>query len=312
MCPVCNQNSISVCTLPSERIKNLIFSYYVLSDNSSLQNFNQDFELRRCLNCTLEFASPMVAGSHDFYNFLANQAGYYPDSRWEYSYVKNQFLRKNLPLNILDVGCGSGTFLAQIMHLPGVTSQGIDFSDAAIKVCLERKIRATKCDAHGFLSSAEDIPDIAVSFHCLEHVNDPLGFMKSLVPICEKGGKILTSTPYSPMSFELGWFDILNHPPHHLTRWNAKSYCVLAQKIGLECIFHAPPAPPLFSVAARATLLHLHGVKSLAWNRGTKARAILQNMHFFFKAVVKLMSRAKINGRRAADVILVEWLKSVK
>lgn len=309
MCPVCNQNSISVCNLPSERIKDLIFSYYGLSENSGFQNFNQDFELRRCLNCTLEFASPMVAGSHDFYNFLANQTGYYPDSRWEYYYVKNHFLRKNLPLNLLDVGCGSGTFLAQISEMPGVTSQGIDFSDTAIKVCLERKIKVTKCDAHEFLRTTHEFPDIAVSFHCLEHVNNPLEFMESLKPICENGGRILTSTPYSPMSFELFWLDILNHPPHHLTRWNARSYQILAQKLNLKCVFHTPRATPLFAAAARAALLHHSGAVSLSWDKALKAREIFKNLPFFFKTCARLLTRDKINGRRAADVILVEWLK---
>lgn len=301
-----------MCTLESEKVRNLLISYYGLSDTSSLDIPLQGYELRRCLTCTLEFASPMVPGSHDFYNFLANQDNYYPDSRWEYTYVKKRFLSGKVPLTLLDVGCGSGTFLAHISDMPLISSHGIDFSDAAVEACLKRKIKASKRDVYEFLRSAEEFPNIAVSFHCLEHVSNPLQFMKSLKPICDKGGKILTSTPYSPMSFELTWFDILNHPPHHLTRWNTKSYCSLAHQLGLDCIFHTPPAPPLFSVAARATLLHLHGVKSLAWNRGTKARAILQNMHFFFKAVVNLMSRAKINGRRAADVILVEWLKSVK
>ena len=251
----------------------------------------------------------MVSGSSEYYNFLANQKGYYPSFRWEYQYVKENFLSTSSFLNLLDIGCGSGVFLDYIKNLASIVSQGIDLSPEAVSACINKGLKASQCDIYDFIKTARKLPDIAVSFHCLEHVKDPVQFIESLKPVCDNGGRILTSTPYSPMSFESGWFDILNHPPHHLTRWNTKAYSVLAQRLNLKCIFHAPPTASFLSLCARSTLLQVGGIQSLYFNKTTKLRILFKNLPSFFNNCVGIFNREKINGRRAADVILVEWLK---
>lgn len=310
MCPICAHDSVSVCHLSPTTITTELQRYYSLSAPPSAEICNQKYELMRCQNCSLEFASPMVPGSSEYYNYLANQKGYYPSFRWEYQYVKDNFLSTSSFLSLLDIGCGSGVFLDYIKNLSYIVSQGIDLSPEAVSACINKGLIASKCDIYDFIKTSTKLPDIAVSFHCLEHVKDPVQFIESLKPVCDNGGRILTSTPYSPMSFEAGWFDILNHPPHHLTRWNTKAYSVLAQKLNLKCKFHAPPTSSFLSLSARSTLLQVGGIESLAFDKNTKLRILFNNLSSFFNNCLAIFNREKINNRRAADVILVEWYKN--
>lgn len=309
MCPICSHDSVSVRHLSPTTITTELQRYYSLPAPPCAEICNQKYDLMRCQNCSLEFASPMVPGSSEYYNFLANQKGYYPSFRWEYQYVKDNFLSTSSFLSLLDIGCGSGVFLDYIKDLSYIVSQGIDLSPEAVSACINKGVKASKCDIYDFIKNSNKLPDIAVSFHCLEHVKDPVQFIESLKPVCDNGGRILTSTPYSPMTVEASWFDILNHPPHHLTRWNTKAYSVLAQRLNLKCIFHAPRASSFLSLCARSTLLHVGGIESLDFDKITKLRIIVKNLPAFFKNCLAIFNREKLNDRRAADIILVEWFK---
>lgn len=309
MCPICSHDCVSVRHLSPTTITTELQRYYSLPAPPSPEICNQKYELMSCQNCSLEFASPMVPGSSEYYNFLANQKGYYPSFRWEYKYVKDNFLSTSSFLSLLDIGCGSGVFLDYIKDLSYIGSQGIDLSPEAVSACINKGLKASQCDIYDFIKNSPKLPDIAVSFHCLEHVKDPVQFIESLKPVCDNGGRILTSTPYSPMTVEASWFDILNHPPHHLTRWNAKAYSVLAQHLNLKCIFHTPPTASFLSLCARSTLLQVSGIQSLTFYKTKKLRILFKNLPSFFSNCVGIFNREKINGYRAADVVLVEWLK---
>ena len=95
--------------------------------------------------------------------------------------------------------------------------------------------------ASGFLKPGE-FP-VVTSFHCLEHVSQPVEFVRELLRATARGGSLFLSTPYSPMSFETEWFDVMNHPPHHMTRWNLAAYRKLAEILGVK-MRHFCPAQP--------------------------------------------------------------------
>jgi SAM-dependent methyltransferase len=86
---------------------------------------------------------------------------------------------------------------------------------------------------------------VVTAFHCLEHVKDPVNFVRELLRVTAPVGKLFLSTPYSPMSFEMEWFDILNHPPHHMTRWTVAAYRRLADEAGVKMRHFAPRSSAL-------------------------------------------------------------------
>jgi hypothetical protein len=97
---------------------------------------------------------------------------------------------------------------------------------------------------------------VVTSFHCLEHVDQPVEFVRGLLCATTAGGRVFLSTPYSPMSFERDWFDVLNHPPHHMTRWNLRAYQKLAEILGVQIRHYAPPAHPVKQALQAFRLRH--------------------------------------------------------
>jgi len=70
-------------------------------------------------------------------------------------------------------------------------------------------------------------------------------------------GRLMISTPYSPMSLEENWFDPLNHPPHHITRWSEKPYEALAARTGLALTIIPGPVRALSPRTAYAFMLEV-------------------------------------------------------
>jgi len=133
--------------------------------------------------------------------------------------------------------------LDKIKNSTHVEAVGIDFTEGAVSDCKNKNIEAYCCDLYNI-----DVPiineskyDYIVSFHVLEHLNNPIAYIQEMIKKLTKNGIIFLSTPLSPMSFETTWFDPLNNPPHHLTNWNIQSIKKMANLLNLELeVFLSP------------------------------------------------------------------------
>ena len=306
VCPVCNSSSSIIRELSRPFILSELEKYYNEKINVDLSLAN--YEVRRCQSCSLEFSSPMQCGSSEFYTWITSHKGYYPDIRWEWeeviSLIKHQSVAS---ANLLEVGCGSGKFL-ELSQKNGVKAVGLDTTLASVQQCKDKGLEVYPSTLEEFINSSDGSQhkfDYVVSFHCLEHVDDPKSLVKAMCSVLKPTGSIFLSTPYSPMSFETSWFDPLNHPPHHMTRWNLKSYNELAKQIGLKAEFIMPPASKLID-RVLSTL-------NYAWNSpaklvGRKAilLAALSKPHVTLTEIFRQLNRERLNNQVAADVVLVE------
>ena len=89
--------------------------------------------------------------------------------------------------SILDIGCGIGYLLS---ILPGKHKLGIDPNPLAKKYA-----RPGICVNCGTMESVDGLFDITMSWHVLEHVNDPPRFIKDMVEHTRIGGLIMIATP---------------------------------------------------------------------------------------------------------------------
>jgi SAM-dependent methyltransferase len=254
----------------------------------------------------------MVPGSHKFYEWITAHADYYPSKRWEWGVAIDiiESAAYQRPITVLEVGCGSGEFLHTLHKRRNIKVVGLDFTESSVAICREKGIEAYCETIDSFIANAEygsSRFDYVVAFHTLEHVDNPRLLVSSMACLLNGSGRILASTPYSPMSFETSWFDPLNHPPHHLTRWNVKAYNELSSQLGLKVEFHMPVA----SNVARRVLYTL----SLLWN-GRKAvskshvlKQLVAHPLVALNEIAKQFRRKKYIGRILSDVVLVELYK---
>ena len=306
-CPVCKSESKIIYDLPRDYLKDNLERYFNVTINEDLNLIA--YEMAACSNCTLTFAHPLVEGSGAFYSWITRQEAYYPTDRWEYHKVYDILNNnKSGSLSLVDVGCGSGEFLELLKPLKNVKAIGVDPTQTSIDKCRNKGVDGYCLTLEDFLKTYERYKnsfDYIVSFHCLEHIGAPLDFLDSMLQALKPGGSILISTPYSPMSFETDWFDPLNHPPHHMGRWNTSAYRKLGEKLNLDVTFHMPKSRSLLQRTITAFFYSKMDFRKYSHIRFLKL--FLRFPGSFYKHMVIQRGRAKVNGETAADVVLVEF-----
>ena len=196
------------------------------------------YTIYRCPKCLLEWADPMAPGSNPYYTWLTRHPGYYPKDRWEWQLVF-QLIPKSKHTTLLEVGCGSGKFLSYCLD-HGIKATGIDTTKESVVAAKEQKLDAINLSLEQYCKSTTKKYDYVVAFHLLEHVSNPVGLIKQMKSLLKPNGRIFLSTPYITANFQSQWFDYLNYPPHHLTRWCLNSYQHLADSLHLSIKTYMP------------------------------------------------------------------------
>jgi 2-polyprenyl-3-methyl-5-hydroxy-6-metoxy-1,4-benzoquinol methylase len=118
----------------------------------------------------------------------------------------------------LDVGCGNGSYLAQLRDRYRVHVSGVDFAPAAVAAA-----RGLNLDVHeGTIHTMPDSSfDVISMWWMLEHISDPQGEIERVAELLKPGGTLLVSVPniasVSARMFGPRWYHL--DPPRHLTLW---------------------------------------------------------------------------------------------
>jgi SAM-dependent methyltransferase len=301
-CPVCGSGTQRIRTVTPELTRGALAEYFGGFSLASCRDIGA-YSVLRCQRCALEYADPPRPGSSAFYEELGKQPGYYPSNRWEWG-IAIEELRKNSAGSLIEVGCGAGAFLKKAADALSWRTTGIDINPDAVANCRAAGLQAYCETIEEHLRRFGAPPyDCAVAFHCLEHVENPLLFANSLFSLVRPGGLMLISTPLSPMSFERRWHDPLNNPPHHLTRWNEKSYIELAHQLHAGFRVLSPPAGSLLGRAGLAIALAIYGTPRKVGRLQIWSGPLLHPIEFR-REFAHQLHRPHVNSRAAGDVIL--------
>jgi len=180
-----------------------------------------DYELNSCGACDLQFWHPRVM----------------PDARW-YEQIYGGRDEELLPLEpghkyfladpmaprggtLLDIGCGTGNFLAAARDAGySVTGTELDRNAARFakeRLGLERVLALTIAEFAKQLDAEKF--DVVTFFEVLEHQAAPDEFLQNVKKCLKPDGTIALSVPNRER-----WLtgpDVLDYPPNHFLRWSA-------------------------------------------------------------------------------------------
>lgn len=171
--------------------------------------------LLECEECGLQFFHPPLAGDEDFYRELGESPLYYAPWKWEFGWVKDRIRRGTA---VLDVGCGQGDFLLGISELAGRIT-GVERNPLAAREAGARGVEVASSGIEKFAERHGGAFDAACAFHVVEHLPEPVPFLRTVLRCLRPGGELFLSLPNRERSAR-GAREPLDCPPHHLTRWS--------------------------------------------------------------------------------------------
>lgn len=187
-------------------------------------------QMYSCPECDLEVFLPQIIGTPDFYIELQKASDpYYVSDKWDFEEALKD--AKNAE-SIIEIGCGPGTFLEKAK--PYVNQVfGVEYNEQALRIASSKGLKVFGVDDEDAVKMKGQL-DAAFSFHVLEHVPDPVGFIREMFTWVKPGGFIGLSVPNMEGPVKYINPCISDMPPHHATRWKMQTFEVLAKRHGFK------------------------------------------------------------------------------
>ena len=213
----------------------------------TVETISEELSMAQCMKCYLIFSSNMNIN----FNYNEEKTHY----RWEIKIVIEQ-IRKLLNkkrIKILEIGSGDGRHLTKLKRIfkDKIELYATDLANHLVspEICFiefQELLRNKKIFLNKF--------DVVFAFHVLEHVPDPLLFLKQALSLLRPHGKLIISVP-NPARITKKVFkkESWDNPPYHLTRWNKKVFKNVADllKVSNCTVINSP-----FSIYDYYILIH--------------------------------------------------------
>jgi SAM-dependent methyltransferase len=238
------------------------------------------FQFVTCQACGLAYQNPRLT--------LEEVAGYYDDSYiahrkkrdWgvltplfdramaKHDAEKQRLVARYCPLTrstaVLDVGCGSGSFLQRLRRERGVQATGLDFKDLSSSPFLEGVTFH-----HGLFYDFDFQParfDVVTMWHFLEHDYDPLHSLRTARELLRPGGRLIIEVPRLD-SRTFRWFGDRwpgLQAPQHTVLFDRRHLLAMLDAAGLDVVDYLPyGAFPAYFYLFTGTAFRLLGGRGL-------------------------------------------------
>jgi SAM-dependent methyltransferase len=138
--------------------------------------------------------------------------------------------------SLLEVGCGSGMYLDLMRALGWKRVVGIDISRRAIEqASTELKLEAYCGELKDVCLDEESFDAVSLS-HTLEHVSDPVGFLRETYRVMKAGARLAIVVPniesLTARVFGPDWFHL--DAPRHMVNFTRSSLRVALERAGFQ------------------------------------------------------------------------------
>jgi SAM-dependent methyltransferase len=234
---------------------------YAVEQNYPSYQEPDTFFIYNCAYCDTQFSYPRVETKH-IYEMIYKKAeavpGYdryyryknevkttekplqYLASTEEAYWVINDTLQQDINnkenLKILECGCGMG-YLTYSLHKEGFNITGLDISKNAIDEATKDFGEIYVCaDIFEYAKEHSEEYDRIILTQVIEHVENPIEWLKSLLSMLKKGGKIILSTENKTIYPKKAiWQTDL--PPIHIWWFSERSFEYIASKLNFSIHF---------------------------------------------------------------------------
>ena len=159
--------------------------------------------------------------------------------------------------SLLDVGCGSGSFLG-IARSCGWSTVGVDPDP---KACMNARSQGFEVHEGGIghFDGQSNVFDVITMSHVIEHVHDPVATLKACNRLLKPGGQLWLETPnidsLGHWRYGRDWRGL--EPPRHLVLFNQSSLTTALSRVGFLSIqSNVGPSPLLPMVKASEAIRH--------------------------------------------------------
>jgi 2-polyprenyl-3-methyl-5-hydroxy-6-metoxy-1,4-benzoquinol methylase len=174
-----------------------------------------EVELRRCVRCMVSFFLPDIAGSGAMYAGLEKLESYYAARKWEYEVALRDLAGRK---KILEIGCGSGKFIAMAKSEAGLSVEGLEENEQAIEEARAKGLSVRRAKLDDLSESSAASYDAICSFQVIEHIPTLRDFVNACCSLLRPGGLFIAAMP-NQRSYIRYMVNPLDMPPHHMTRW---------------------------------------------------------------------------------------------
>lgn len=233
----------TVANCPLCASKELSFAFHAVDNTVT----HEQFSVHLCANCSFLFTSPRPEQDSIGAYYLSNNYISHTETAQGlqdrvYHFVRKRALKGKYKLvaryapggALLDVGCGTGDFLAYMAE-HNYAVQGVEVSSDARKITAKKNLRVA---AH-----LDTLPDngtfnIITLWHVLEHVPSPRATLLQLHTRCATGALLVIAVPdnesWDAQHYGANWaaWDV----PRHLSHFSRQDVKNLLKQTGFELL----------------------------------------------------------------------------
>jgi 2-polyprenyl-3-methyl-5-hydroxy-6-metoxy-1,4-benzoquinol methylase len=267
-CPLCDSKDVAVRGAFSSAELRTKWQRALGIDISAELAGTERVERWGCARCGLEYFLPRaLVGSPSLYEALETFEWYYLPDKWEHLLALTDLAGARRGL---EIGSGFGSFVASATQLCPAFA-GCEQNPSALRIAKERGLNVQNIDLEKLSRDEPASHDAVCAFQVLEHVGAPGEFLTTCCALLKPGGKLMLGLPDAE-SYLRYHDNVLDLPPHHMTRWTESVVKAIPRFFPLRLLRLAHEPLPAYQVSSfaqahLARLAHLRLFRSKRWRR---------------------------------------------